>query len=310
MTIRNYVPGDLPALHRFLSTGSRFANWRGVMDAAARVPLEDLQLAFEHPAFDPEGCFLALEGDTLVGFAVGTVAGKQGRLSSLQAAPGAEWAAGEPLYAKLEEYWQARGCTTAATIGLLYVADQFRLVEDWQFIDILRTRGWRLEWESANMVLDLQAFSLAPELEAHRRQLAAEGLEVRPMRAEETEQCGEFCARHFPAYPYVHNAARDGGPDIVEIARQGEEIVGLSTFFGFTLSHEMPEFGPILIAPDHRGKRLGKLLLCRSHEQLKQRGYRLCRLSCYSSKYRLYSSIGYEFRERFYQVMVKELGGA
>ena len=142
---------------------------------------------------------------------------------------------------------------------------------------------------------------------ALRERLPQEGIIVDHGRADQMEEAATFCATQFGAYPYIPDAAEHGGPDIVEVATQGGKVVGISTFFGWTLAHEMPEYGPILLDPSLRKRKIGKLLLFRSTEELKRRGYKAVRLSCYSDKYRFYSSAGFEFRERFYQAMSKEL---
>lgn len=134
-------------------------------------------------------------------------------------------------------------------------------------------------------------------------------LECRSIHPDYADALGRFFQRlvtagtdrYFHPHPLTAEEAalrcNYNGKDIYYLLVESDEVSGYGMLRGWDEGFETPSLG-IAIAPDARGRGLGRHLMEALHKAARERGARQIRLKVYSDNNRavaLYNSLGYKF---------------
>jgi ribosomal protein S18 acetylase RimI-like enzyme len=109
--------------------------------------------------------------------------------------------------------------------------------------------------------------------------------------------------QYFHPHPftdeYAHQLAQYSGTDSYYLVVDGRGILAYGMLRGWDDGYEIPSLG-IVVHPDHRGNRLGELLMLFLHAVARHRGAKAVRLKVYrenTTARDLYLRLGYTFDE-------------
>ncbi|NJD05353.1 MAG: GNAT family N-acetyltransferase [Methylococcaceae bacterium] len=115
------------------------------------------------------------------------------------------------------------------------------------------------------------------------------------------DQAGDYAVFHpHPFTPQQATAiARSDGLDLYYAATAAGEVLGYGMLRGWDEGYAVPSLG-LAVAPRHRGRGLGRLMMAFLHEAARLRGASRVRLTVYAhnaSAVALYRRLGYRFSD-------------
>lgn len=137
----------------------------------------------------------------------------------------------------------------------------------------LHRRGYATAYRPLSMDASLVGWRIPKRLETKERELAAQGIDLRPFCPDSIPLLNDFLRREFPGD--WQRYARETMLEITAGRRPAEELwmaVRQGEVLGFAQS-EGERFGPFGVAQAARGQGLGATLLYRSLEGMQRRGY-------------------------------------
>ena len=236
------------------------------------------------PNFDPEGACLALDDDTVVGFALAIArrvpledappdTGK-GYLTLLAAAPEMRGRGiGSRLLQRSEEYLADRGCDRVLVSPYApgYFVPGVDMVVYADCCRFLQRRGYTVISQPIAMEADLTVMRVPEWVIERERQLNGDGVVIEPYTTHRLPALFAFLRNHFPGdWQRFARAAADRieqGEPVTRLwmAVAGDAVIGYA-------HHEVERFGPIGVAPQWRGRGIGHVLMYRTLSAMRQRG--------------------------------------
>ncbi len=228
------------------------------------------RLASDDPTVLPDLRFVAVDGDTIVGFVVGCV--RQGRLVIKFVAVLREWrrrGIASALLDRVEEAARQHGLqhSVAGGVGPLYFYPGVDLAEAPAL-----SFFWRLGYDTdrvsrVDMRVDLEHTPL--DVSSDIRSLADEGLAARRVARDELAAVADLAGTHSNVWREEVEMSGENEPVSAFAVFDGEACVSFAVY-GVTGPHR---FGPTLTHPDYRRRGLGALLLKCCLADLRSQGY-------------------------------------
>ncbi len=237
--------------------------------------------------FDPATFLLVRNGNALVGFVVGYVAG---RMPMGDADPDgtASWitvlaidpdvnipAVTAALLDELEERFRKRGKTTCSIANYppAYFTPGIDKLLSAPLVQQLQARGYVPFHEALSMDAPIVLFHAGDAVRIKEMELVRDGIEVRAYRRSDLVNFLKFLDRSMPT-DWVRVERRnlrkmtEGAfhPEQITVVSKGDDIIGYCQFEG---SH----FGPFGVAEAYQGRGIGTVLLARTLERMRNAGY-------------------------------------
>ena len=325
MEIKKFRPEDVDKMFRLIHDSGRIIQVRAAYIDSHLVTLQEVKELLRHPRFDPDGVFFAysaaadaaakagLYSDHMpVGFTMATCSGEKAMLHFFivkrQHFDGAalllecvlDWARSEGA-AEIEQGRLDWNPLSGA------MDDVFRVEEDEHYVELFRSKGFDVNsLKAGNMIIDLETFQEMPEIKDLEKKLTGEGIHFRTAAKSDMDKVLAV-ARSGDANVLVSEAFKER-PESIEVALHEGKVIGYSTFFAWTLSEPLPEYGPVLVLPDYRRRHIGTVLLYRSIKYTRQLGKQSVRLSCSGIPlFHYYGKVGFEQTEKWYRHVRKKL---
>jgi len=280
ISIESFSPADV---NQLLNLWNRMLP----LDAITIDTLESRVLLDDN--FDPETFLVAKERDKIAGFVVGTYASRvplgdhdpHGDRSWITAfAVGEDYqrnGVGTKMFNHLLEKFKSLGKKECyiATYAPGYFVPGVDIHEYGNAILFLRKLQFEEVYRPLSMDTELPLFKISSKVEEKERELAASGIAIRPFTRSDLIAYLNFLEANMPA-DWVR-VARSNLRDItrgifhldqifVAVYENTQEIVGYCQYEG---SH----FGPFGVAEKHQGKGIGTVLLARTLERMRAKGY-------------------------------------
>ncbi len=273
--------------------------------------------------FDPAGLFVAEEDGKIVGGLAAIV--RKTPMSGTDLEPDNGWISaffvmpdyrrhhiGRDLMAAADEFFKSRNRTTVYFAS--YAPNYFVPGIDRELYPdgaaLLEASGFKKLYQCAAMDKSLVGFSIPEDIRQVEETRRGEGYVIENLTLPYVYQVINFNNREFD--PDWTRAIRDALKTSVPmsnvlIARRGGEVVGFCIYGGYDGVGE--RFGPFGVAESLRGTGLGKVLLYRCLEQMRQEGLHTAWFLWTGEKEaagRLYLRAGFTVTRRF-DVMIKSL---
>jgi ribosomal protein S18 acetylase RimI-like enzyme len=266
------------------------------------------------PNFDPEGAPVALVSGEPAGFALAiapTSEVARGYVTLLGVRPEhRRHGVGSALLRHCEGFLSGRGCRDCriSPYGSGYFTPGVDIRAYAGGLEFLVRRGYEPGSPAISMQCDLSRLA-RPEWVARReRELAAEGVTFAPYAPQGLPALFRMIRSSFTDdwERYARNAAElielGDAPSRLWVATSGDEVVGFS-------HHEAARFGPIGVAPEHRGRGIGHVLMHHMLADMRSARLRVAWF-CWSgdaTAARLYEGAGFAVHRRF-TILRKEIG--
>jgi ribosomal protein S18 acetylase RimI-like enzyme len=274
------------------------------------------------PNFLPENLPIALEGDHIVGFALGLTRQTPLFLQGLESEK--SWITafgvhpdyrrrgiGSALFEYLLERFKTQGRRTLEISPYVpnYFApgvDLHAYPEALTFLE--KTLGFQIVEQAMSMGVSLTGFQIPPEiLELERQREREDGLTIRPVTSADLPDLMPFIARHFGwdwyrhVQEYLLEYFGDSPSQIcILVARLRGEVVGFCP-------QRRERFGPFGVRPDTRNLGIGRILLFRCLAEMSARQvYFSYFMWTGEDAARLYALAGFQPRREF-AILRKEL---
>ena len=252
-----------------------------------RLSAERLAEITRDENFLPSGALVATDHGRAVGFAlgyvqkvdfrrVGNLEGMPGRLAGIAVEPG-HWrqGIGSKLLEAVEVALAQAGKTAVSFEAFRMPVCLLRgACVDTGPYRFLRACGYRPLAHELRLRNDLEQFELTAEIKERREKLCREGVEYRFYEPEDREELLAFMNRHFAGgwHVSIKRATEGPSPAKVLMALADGRIVGFMGPFHVSGRGEPGYFGSPGVAPDFRGRGIGKVMLHLGLDYLKSAG--------------------------------------
>lgn len=306
--LRSFARGDLSPL---------VALWNDVMWAD---PISEQRLLLDYvldPHFDPNGLLLAVDGDRVVGFALGMTARADlpsdnavgtGVIVGFGVAEShRRQGIGSQLIQGLDDYFRAKE-VSAIQVGPWVPPYLAPGVDESAYagtVGFLESQGFAPGAKPVSMRALLTGYEPSADVPGIAAKLAGDGIIIRPAIADDATELITFAVEHFPHWEsYVRGALRSvvsvAGDATLHIALDGQTVIGFAMTNG-------ERFGPFGVNGDYRGRGVGAVLLSRALCAMRAANVHLAYFLWTSDQTaRLYNRHGFEIVRRF-TMMSKKL---
>lgn len=168
-------------------------------------------------------------------------------------------------------------------------------------IAFLQTLGYGEFLEALAMDAAIGTFQLSAELREKEKQLSSEGIAIGSLTDDYLVRFLNFMEENMPgdwaeaARERLRETAGNGGSfDAIQMARDGERIVGYCQFDG-------EHFGPFGVAESHQGRGIGSVLLARTLLRMRMSGQHAAYVLWTGDRAArgVYGKLGFEITRRF-----------
>lgn len=283
-----------------------------------------LQTLEGDPFYEAEGCWIAHDGERVVGYVLsksmqnaGPELGRfQGRggIGALCVHPDyRRRGIGTELLNRAEEYLTAH----KSPLTLLYYPHHILpgIPDECAAARVLFEKHGYTNWrECVDLKRGLEDY-VVPEKVLHAMEQNP-AVEIRPAREDESTQVIDFVAREFPGgwmYSTKNHFARGGKASDIIIAVENGEVIGFchtadfnsnwllpSTYWFPLLGEKYGGLGPVGLAKDHRKRGLGLALTALAVEDLKQRGVLRMAID-WTNLIAFYEQLGFQVWKEYWQ---------
>ena len=263
-SVRGGERADIPALRRIAADALRW-------DAADADGLVDLLWPWEHP----ELAVVAVEGDTPVGFALGSVRGERGHINLLAiAAQARRRGHARALLDALERRLAGAGAQRILVGG---ASPRFA----WAGVDVrysaagflFESAGYTRASQVVNMTVDLVGADARLETASAERDLAAQGITVRPLREDDRAPVTPLLASFGGTWLEETLATLERPGARCHLAVRGDGAA--AEYLGFACHgvNRADWFGPMGTSELERSRGIGSVLLRRCLADLRAAGH-------------------------------------
>ena len=294
-------------IQRCLATSGMLAHRRRCYEDARLVTLADVQELLAQSALTT---WLLRADDEVQGFAVTAIVNRgdarMGQLHFFVAHPAADHYAAEMLLTRLQQYWSDERVTAIRQARLDPISGIFRGEQDRALLALFAARGFVVGEVAGNMEIDARAFGWTEASQARADVLHARGITIRPANA--TDARGISALNHaedLALWDYHLQATTVF--ERMHVAVHVGRIVGYANFFAARWDTDLPEFGPLLVASEHRKAGLGRVLTERALQYARIHGKQRVRLSTLRPTFAFYRALGFEVTVTWQEQLWKEL---
>lgn len=271
MIIRDLYRSPIEDLHKAIVASTATLLRRGVIAPPAEVEAADVGHLAWHPEFDPSLSFIAYEGPEPVAFLVSHIQQvgdtSEAVLSLLGGAPRARHAI-EVLLDETMAHWRREGAKRARKGALSLLATEPRIAEDAELIAILKDRGFEMQGTSTELAADLKKLATPKDLAERKAEAQQKGFIIRVARPDELAVIArQYHPRHTRAVTpdFWNLLTRHMRAEATLVVEHRRQIIGYTTFLGWTFDSPRPSLGPHFIDEVHRKGNLDAILV---HEAL------------------------------------------
>ena len=283
-----------------------------------RIPLDWFKFkVLGDPDADPSLSLVALDSGKPVGFMVGVARRTEGGLEGflkVWATDGSHRDKGiaKSLYQCIEDRLRELGAggfdkLTAGKIGVGYSRPNYITpgIDAGAYtpaVGFLLRRGFKYIGMNYNMDVPLSGRTFRdPDLEAR---LAAQGITARRLGKDEADRFISWMPEDgwSPGWQYQVRTASEAEPTAVFIAEKESRYVGFAVYDGVRPGW----FGPMGTSEEMRGTGIGSILLFKCLEDMRDKGYPICRICAVGPLY-FYSKVIAAVVTRTFWLMEKEL---
>ena len=276
------------------------------------------------PFYEPEGTWLAREGEKIIGYVLSKTMKNAGpELGRFQGRGGIgvlcvhpeyqRRGIGSQLLGRAEDYLLAHG----SPVTTLYYPHHILPGIPEECVaarKLFEKRGYTNWRECADLVRELDDFQL-PEKVLRALELNP-NVEIRPAREDESTAVIEFVAREFPGgwtYSTRNHFAQKGKASDIIIAVEKGEVIGFchtadwnsnwllpSTYWFPLLGDKYGGLGPVGLAKEQRKRGLGLALTAMAVEDLKRRGVERMAID-WTNLIAFYEQLGFRVWKKYWQ---------
>lgn len=237
------------------------------------------------PNFDPQGVFLVVDRDQILGYVQAVIRQVPlgtdfepdlGWITALTVDPQVQrqhW--GSQLLERALQYLKNKGRARVefSPYAPFYVVPGVDRIGYPGALEFFQARGFSVQYSPVAMDKGLVDFTMPRDVQQHIESLEQAGILVEPISPPFYTRLFEFCDREF--YADWSRSLREALAMPIDatqlmICREGDVVLGFALFGAY--DGHLERFGPFGVAESERGRGLGKALLYRTLEAMKQRG--------------------------------------
>jgi len=161
---------------------------------------------------------------------------------------------------------------------------------------------WQNPTIAAEMRRSLKGYALSDRDFERLQMLADQGITVRHATQEDEALLDAYFEGNLVAgwAGLAFGTFIQVGPEFVVLALRDNQIIGYATFFSSTVFTALPEFGPLFVEPEFRGKGLSSALHAVALGQIARLGRaKDVQLSSYPNKFPIYTRQGYTMTHKY-----------